>query len=211
MNVRRTVIKVCGVRTEEAMETAVEAGADLVGFVLAEGSPRTVSMNDAIVLARGLPEHVEPVAVFRDQPIETIQRWPFTAVQLHGDESEAMIADLSTKQRYRVMRGFSWSRAAFDRWRACADVDVLLIDGPKPGSGEPFDHDALSDHCVGVETRVFLAGGLTPENVGEAMRTVRPFGVDVSSGVESAPGVKDPALIRRFCEAVREADASLAS
>ena len=91
-------------------------------------------------------------------------------------------------------------------WNACADVDALLVDGPDPGSGQAFDHDELAALMPELTKPLILAGGLTPENVGEAIRRVRPYAVDVSSGVESAPGIKDPAKIAAFCAAVRAAD-----
>jgi phosphoribosylanthranilate isomerase len=201
----RTRIKICGISTEETALAAVEAGADYIGFVFAEGSPRRITAPRALEIAAILPEHVEPVGVFRlgdtDEP--DLQGWTGAWCQLHGDETERTIGAIEGR---RLIRGFSFDEGAVRRWDRCADLDLLLVDGPAAGSGASFDHRRLGDIASELDHPIVLAGGLTPENVGHAIDLVRPYAVDVSSGVESAPGVKDVALIREFCGAVRESD-----
>jgi phosphoribosylanthranilate isomerase len=206
----RTRIKICGVTSVETARAAVEAGADAIGLVLATGSPRSIDHALAERIARSLPPFIAPVRVFRDAPAEDVCAWPGQWLQLHGDEDEAYLKrSRATASPRSIIRGFHFSAEAVRRWGACRHVDALLIDGPRAGSGEAFDHQALAALMPDVTRPVILAGGLTPETVGEAIRTVRPFAVDVSSGVESSPGEKDPALIEAFCQAVRRADASL--
>lgn len=205
----RTRIKICGITSAGAAAAAVEAGADAIGFVFADGSPRRIERDLAVSLAAGLHPFVEPVTVWRNQPEDEVVAWTGRCLQFHGDEDEAYLGAISAKGIDRVIiRGFHFSPDAVRRWTTCPAVSALLIDGPDPGSGEAFDHKALAALMARITKPVILAGGLMPENVGEAIRIVRPFAVDVSSGVESSPGVKDPALIGAFCEAVRRADAA---
>ena len=109
------------------------------------------------------------------------------------------------EQRH-VVRGFEFTPEAVREWDRCDAVRALLVDGSAGGAGESFDHGALAAMQAEISKPVIVAGGLTPDNVAAAVRNVRPFGVDVSSGVESAPGEKDPSLMEAFCAAVREAD-----
>ncbi|MEE2906479.1 MAG: N-(5'-phosphoribosyl)anthranilate isomerase, partial [Planctomycetota bacterium] len=125
-------------------------------------------------------------------------------IQLHGEETEAIAA----QARGPVVRGFSFSPEAVRRWNACPHVELLLIDGPGKGAGRTFDHDQLLELQHEITKPIVLAGGLDPDTVGEAIAAIRPWGVDVSSGVESGRGIKDPARIRAFCEAVRAADSA---
>ena len=123
-------------------------------------------------------------------------------MQLHGRETEEVVA----RAPRPVIRGFGFDAEEVRRWEACPHVAALLIDGPAAGSGAAFDHHALAALRTELRKPVILAGGLTPENVADAIRVVRPDAVDVSSGVESSPGVKDPERIRAFCAAVRAAE-----
>ncbi|MCB5178847.1 phosphoribosylanthranilate isomerase [Streptomyces antimicrobicus] len=195
-------IKICGLRTEQDLDVAVTAGADAVGFVFAPGSPRTVDAPTARRLAALVPAGVLTVGVFRGQPVEEVRRLTeesgVRGVQLHGDEGQ---------EYYEALRaeGRTLLRATAEHVRRCGEYgeDLLLLDAPDPGSGKPWNWGAPS--FTAPEGRWLLAGGLTPGNVSEAVKTTGAWGVDVSSGVESSRGVKSPALIRSFIEAARSA------
>jgi len=207
-------IKVCGLRDTMALDAAVEAGADAVGFVFAPGSPRTIDAEEAAALVRRTPEGVRTVGVFRRQPVDEVIRIATIAgvstVQLHGDEPAGDFAAVKA-------RGLQTVRATSAQTYLDEDpqdrddrlVDLLLIDAPTPGSGRTFDTRHIARTPPARDW--ILAGGLHPGNVAEAIATARPWGVDVSSGVESAPGVKDPGLIREFVAAARLARPSAAA
>jgi len=196
-----TRIKICGLRDIGMIEVAIEAGADAVGFVLAQGSPRTVSIEDALAMSSDLPPSVIPIGVVVDDDPALHAKWSPRWIQFHGQEEEAVIADYEGP----VIRGFSFSLEAVDRWDHCDHVDRLLVDATTPGSGTTFDHAGLDSLREKPSTPLLVAGGLDASNVGEVIKRLDPWGVDVSSGVESSPGVKDPGLIRAFCDAVKEA------
>ena len=197
-----TLIKICGLRSAEMARAAIEAGADAIGFVIeVPCSPRTLTVGEANAIAETLPPRIITIAVVRDPDPAVAEQWRGTWLQLHGDEDERTVARFA-RTRY-VIRGFRFDPGAIRRWNDCADVNTLLIDGSAGGGGETFHHEALAALMPGISKPVMLAGGLTPRNVAAAIKTVRPWAVDVSSGVETAPGVKDEALIRRFCAAVR--------
>ena len=200
----RTLIKICGIRDEATLACAVDAGADAVGFVLAPGSPRTIDVNDAIRLAEGLPDHVTAVGVVVDAESETHAAWSGRWLQLHGQETEAIAAEYDGP----IIRAMPFDPEALNRWDRCAFVDRLLVDAPQPGSGRAFDHAAFAEIDEPPSTPIIVAGGLDPQTVGEAIERLRPWAVDVSSGVESEPGIKDPGMIMDFCRAVRKADGS---
>jgi phosphoribosylanthranilate isomerase len=202
----RTRIKICGVRSAEIAAVAHEAGADAIGLVVeVPGSPRSLTLEEAKRLAAAVPRALMAVAVFRDSPPELVEHWPGSWVQLHGNEDEAFVSRIARTKH--VVRGFPFDPRELRRWNGCAGVDVLLVDGPAAGEGHGFDHEALAAMRPELSRPLIVAGGLRPETVAAAVRTIRPFAVDVSSGVESAPGHKDPVLIRRFCRAVAEAGA----
>jgi len=197
-----TLIKICGIRSVEMAAMAVEAGADAIGMVIdVPGSPRTLTLDEAEAIAATLPPRIMKIAVIRNGDPQMAARWHSTWVQLHGDEDEQTVAGFARTKH--VMRGFRFDVDEVLRWDACPDVDILLIDGSTGGTGESFRHDQLAALMPKITKPVVLAGGLTPDNVADAIATVRPFAVDVSSGVESAPGVKDADLIAQFCDAVR--------
>ncbi len=197
-----TRIKICGIRSLEMARVAVEAGADAIGLVIdVPRSPRTMSLKQAQEIAGALPKIVMSVAVVQDPDPGLADAWRWSQVQLHGNEDEALIGQLARTKH--IIKGFPFDPEQVRRWNDCPGVDVLLVDGSAGGGGEGFAHEALAEMMPQITKPVVLAGGLTADNVGEAIRTVRPYGVDVSSGVESAPGVKDPELIRGFCEAVK--------
>lgn len=193
-------VKVCGLRTPETVDAAVEAGADAVGFVFAPGSVRLIESADAAALITRVPGGVETVGVFRGQPIDEVLRLAREAgvatIQLHGDEPGDHFAR-AADAGFRTIRAISAARFTAS---GHAGDDRLLIDATVPGSGATF---APADLPVPPTVDWLLAGGLRPDNVAGLIAAFGPSGVDVSSGVESAPGVKGPALIRAFVAAAR--------
>ncbi len=206
----RTRIKICGVRDAETAMVAAECGADAVGFVFAESSVRRIDPDEAWEIALALPPFVAKVGLFVDpNPKEYSaikERCPFDYGQLHGSESEETVRGCGPWIIKAVRFNPTTIEAEFRRWSAVDEVEALLIDGGSGGEGKTLDWKALARVKDGCDHPIILAGGLTPGNVGDAVRIVRPWAVDVSSGVESARGVKDAALIAAFCGAVREAD-----
>ena len=216
----RIRVKICGITRPEWARAAADAGADAIGLVFAK-SPRRISADQARRIVQALPPWVAPVGVFVDeepaQVCETAAAAGLTTVQLHGTEPPEMLANL---QDLKVIKAFrigsaqdaedarAWRKECEKRGRT---PDAYLVDarvpgGPKGGTGRPADW-ALAARLVreGFWPLV-LSGGLSAENVAEAIRTVRPWGVDSSSGTEGAPGKKDTEKIRAFVEAVRQTD-----
>ncbi|MER5933854.1 phosphoribosylanthranilate isomerase [Streptomyces sp. NPDC002054] len=193
-------IKICGLKTGTDVDAAVAAGADAVGFVFAPGSPRTVDAATARRLAERVPAGVLTVGVFRGQSVEEVRRFAeesgVRGVQLHGEEGPEDFAALRAEGRTLL-------RATAEHVKRCGEYseDLLLLDAPDPGSGKPWNWG--SPEFSAPEGRWLLAGGLTPATVREAVAVTGAWGVDVSSGVESARGVKSPELIRAFIEAAR--------
>lgn len=216
----RTRIKICGLTREEDVRHAVHAGADAIGFVLYSPSPRAVSPQRAGELARLLPPFVTPVLLFVNATAEEVRAGaaavPNALLQFHGDETPAEC--LSHGRPYiraaRVPTGDG--AAGFDLLKYAeqhAAAQAILLDAQVQGyggGGVSFDWTAFnwSHPQLNASARLVLSGGLTPANVTAGVRLVRPWAVDVSSGVESAKGIKSPELIDRFIEAVRLADAS---
>lgn len=206
----RTRVKICGVRDVETALVAAECGADALGFVFVKASPRHVTPDQAEEIAAYLPPFVQTVGLFvnpsAQQMEEAAEACLFDFVQLHGNEPEPFVRECGG----RVIKAVRFDPATIEadlmKWSRFSEVDAVLVDGGSGGEGQSFDWGALARVQGACEHPVILAGGLTPQNVGEAIRAVRPWAVDVSSGVESAPGVKDPALISAFCDAVRRAD-----
>ncbi|HEY7288383.1 MAG TPA: phosphoribosylanthranilate isomerase [Vicinamibacterales bacterium] len=196
------IVKICGITRLEDAEAAVAAGANAVGFVFWRKSPRFVDPYNARGIVTALPPFVLPVGLFVDQPIAEVTGVAslvrLGAVQLHGDEPPDY-ADAVGRPVIKAL--LPTDVDAIDRW---PDRVLVLLDAIDPasrgGTGRTIDWDAAAR--AARRRRVLLAGGLTPENVAEAASRVRPFGVDVSSGVERAPGIKDPARMRAFFEAV---------
>ncbi len=210
---QRTRIKICGLTRESDVDAAVEAGADAIGFVLYPKSPRAVTPDRAAALARRLPAFVTPVGLFvnagADEILAAVARMPTLLLQFHGDETPEYCAAARRPFLRAARMGPGFDLLDFAR-RFSAAQAVLLdahVEG-YGGGGKVFDWSLIPPD---VPAPVVLSGGLNPANVIDGVLRVRPFAVDVSSGVESAKGIKDAALVRRFCDAVREADARIAA
>ncbi len=204
-----TRIKICGITNADDARAALAAGADAIGLVFA-ASPRRVGPEQARRIARSVPPLATVVGVFRDAPpdeiADVLARVPLDVLQLHGDEPPRQCAALPRRvvKRFRILKTDTPDtlRAQLAAYR----VSAALLD-PGAGDGQPFDW-TLARELPGP---VMLAGGLCAENVGDAIRTARPYAVDVCSGVEREPGRKDHDKMRAFVEAVRKADERLGS
>lgn len=212
----RTRIKICGFTREADVDDAVEAGADALGFNLWPGSARHVSLERARELAARLPPFVTPVLLFvnaaADEVAAAAAALPQALLQFHGDETPAQCeaAGRPYLRAARMGEGFDLLDFARRFDAGGSSMVALLLDAHVEGyggAGKVFDWSRVP---ASVPCPVVLSGGLSPANVTDGVLRVRPFAVDVSSGVESAKGIKDAALMRRFCDAVREADARLA-
>ncbi len=209
---QRTRIKICGLTREADVDAAVAAGADAIGFVLYPKSPRCVSAARAAELARRLPPFVMPVVLLVNAELceidAAVQALPQALLQFHGDETPAACEAPGRPylRAARMASGFD----LVDFARQFSSAQAILLDAHVEGyggGGKVFDWSLIP---VNVSRPVVLSGGLHAGNVIEGILQVRPWAVDVSSGVEAAKGIKDAAAIRRFCEAVREADARIA-
>lgn len=202
---RATLVKICGItRLEDALR-AIEAGADALGFVLTR-SARRIPVERAREIVERLPASVRTVGVFGDEPCERIRRTAALAgvgeIQLHGVESPELCAGLGRPviQRFSVRPG-DGTASLRERTRRFGTAEAWLLD-PGAGDGVPFEWGIAR----GLGPRVILAGGLDAGNVARAMRSAEPWGVDVSSGVEASPGIKEPRRLAAFVHAVREED-----
>jgi phosphoribosylanthranilate isomerase len=204
-------IKICGVTNEEDALLAVALGADALGFVFAPGSPRQVTPETVGEILHRLPGGVITVGVFRDETkervVEVVNTLGLGGAQLHGREPLSDVRWIRKRVPF-VIQGFAAGDPALAAV-ANGPVDIVLVDAKEPGSGTAFDW-ALAD-AVPPGVRLLLAGGLNGENVAQAIRRVRPWGVDVSTGVETTPGSgrKDARKLRRFVEEARAAGAHL--
>ena len=197
-------IKICGITNEQDALLAVALGADALGFVFAP-SPRQVAPSKVREIVRRLPSEIVTVGVFRDELPKRIadimQEAHLQGAQLHGHESIATTAEVSAAVRFSikaVVAGSPDAKRADDF--ACV---AILIDGLSPGSGEVFDWQLMNEIPLGL--RVILSGGLHPANVAEGIDKARPWGIDVSSGVEKSHGLKDPVKMRQFIANARAA------
>ncbi len=205
------LVKVCGITNYEDAALAVAAGAGALGFNFYARSPRFIPPQAARRIIERLPPAVLPVGIFVNEAApETVARMAAAAgvpmVQLHGDESAAYCAQLSA---YEVIKALRVGAAFAPEQASSFPVHAILLDAYSPqahgGTGLTFDW-ALARRTRELVARLFLAGGLTAENVGAAIAAVQPFAVDVCSGVEAAPGRKDAAKLRAFLAAVRAAE-----
>lgn len=209
-----TRAKICGITRMEDAEHAVEVGAWAVGCILWPGSRRRCDVAEAARISRTFRRRAEVVGVFVDAPLDEliaiVDAARFTAVQLHGDEGPVYASEVARRTGAKVIKAA--------RVRSNADVQALgafrqvhfhLLDAHVPGlpggTGQTWDWDLVRRRRSPVP--LLVSGGLTPGNVGEAIATAGPWGVDVAGGTEAAPGVKDHALVEAFLAAVREADA----
>ena len=197
-------VKICGITSEEDALLATAMGADAVGFVFAPSS-RQIQPVQAYDIVRRLPPDVLTVGVFRDHApqrvVDICQQVGLRAAQLHGHESVDDVRYVRERVALVIKAFPAGSPALADVARYT--VDAVLVDSATPGSGQVFDWRLAEGAPLG--RRVILAGGLDPENVGAAIARVRPWGVDVSSGVEASPGRKDARKVRAFIEAARAA------
>lgn len=209
----RTRIKICGIRDEDALFAAAESGADAVGFVFHPHSKRYIEPERAWALVGRIPPLVASVGLFVDPTLEKFMEieedCPTTYAQFHGDEDPELVRQCGPGLIKAVRFDAATIGAQLARWGAIDEVDAILVDGSSGGLGQTLDWNALARHTDDLAKPLILAGGLTAANVGEAIRIVRPYAVDVSSGVEREPGVKDPELIEEFCRAVRAADRAI--
>ncbi len=194
------LVKICGIRTNEAAEVAAQAGADFIGFVFAP-SKRQITPEKAANIAKTIPASVRKVGVFVNETVENMKKIAeqvgLDVIQLHGDESPMMVEQLP----YQTIKAFSIDQVDAKTIHSYP-VDYYLIDSPigehRGGTGKTFDWDLATE--LGLDqSKVILAGGLSPSNVQTAIKQVSPAGVDVSSGVETA-GEKDHQKIKQFIQ-----------
>jgi phosphoribosylanthranilate isomerase len=201
-----TRVKICGITNLADAQVAAKAGADALGFVFYEKSPRFISMKTAAEISRALPPFIIRVGVFVDPSeelvLKTVAECGLTLLQFHGDEPPEFCAQfgLMSMKAFRI-HGIE-SLKELPKYK----TDAWLLDAYSSdtlgGTGGVFNWD-LAVEAQKLGRPVFLAGGLTPENIAEAIQKVRPFGVDVSSGVESSPGKKDHTKVRAFINAAK--------
>lgn len=208
----RTRIKICGITRHEDAVTAAEAGADAIGFIFHRPSPRYVDPDAAAAIARVMPPFVAIVGVFFDVDAALVNdlaaRVGLSMLQFHGDETPEFCEQFAKPfmKAIRVRRGVDLLQyeALFPK------TSALLLDAYRPGipggTGETFDWELVPQD---LQSRIVLSGGLTVANVGVGIRRLTPWAVDVSSGVEVSPGIKDPDRIEQFVAAVRRADGLL--
>ncbi len=217
----RTRIKLCGLSTREDVAAAVAAGADAIGLVFYPPSPRHVSAERAAELLAGLPPYVTAVGLFVNPTLAEVQavlaQAPISMLQFHGDESPEQCRDIAQAVGRPFMRALRVrpETTAADllefavNYRACGPLFAgLLLDtwsDAYGGTGKAFDWSLVP---ADIAHQAVLSGGLSAQNVTDAVRRLRPHAVDVSSGIEASKGVKDHALMRAFVSAVRAADAS---
>ena len=198
------LVKICGVTRADDALAAVDAGASAIGFVFWPDSPRYVDPYRARAIRAALPPFVTAVGVFVNQPVEYVSGVAslvrLGAVQLHGDETPQYASLLSAP----IVKALPLTTLGESDLAAWPDETMVLLDVHDPvkrgGTGRTIDWDAAA--TISARRRIVLAGGLTPDNVADAVARVRPFGIDVSSGVEVSPGIKDHRRVRALFEAL---------
>jgi phosphoribosylanthranilate isomerase len=211
-----TWIKICGTTNLEDALTAVEAGADALGFVFYEKSPRKIDPESAREIVKNLPPNIERVGVFVNEPVErilsTAAQVGLTAAQLHGADSRnpEFIEALKIGRDLKLFLVLSAAEIG-DEWKVNGEpgISAVFFDSGTPqlpgGTGKTFDWKTAAPgiQTISEKVKVVVAGGLNPTNVADAIRILKPWGVDVVSGVESRPGKKDPLKVRSFINAIR--------
>jgi len=193
-----TSVKICGLADEMHVDVAVGAGADAIGFMFVESSPRFVTREVANRLLLQLPDYVLPVAVLKDYPdLTDFEDWP-GILQLCGNES---LDEIHSAPR-PVIKAFKWNREHYSYWNSSL-TEGVLIDGSDGGMGETFDLDKVANSLETDRDRLIVAGGLHVGNVEDVITRLKPAAVDVSSGVELARGEKCPELICEFINTVK--------
>lgn len=206
-----TRVKICGITRPEDAQTAVAFGADALGIVFYGKSPRSVTVSQAQEIASVVPPFVTLVALFVDEPAQQISRilelLPVGLLQFHGDEPADFCRQFCRPwiKALRVQPQLDIAASCEDYGDASGILLDAFQDGVPGGTGNTFDWN-LAGRPLPLPLPLVLAGGLNPENVASAIAQLRPSAVDVSGGVETAPGIKDPDKIRRFITAVRAAD-----
>lgn len=199
-------VKICGITNAKDAELAADAGADALGFVFLSGTPRCIDPEVARGIISDLPPFVTPVGVFADHPLEEVEhlmsRCGIRTIQLHGSEAPEYCRQFTGTviKAFRVGHGRQFP--PLDAYRVHAYLFDTYVEGTLGGTGSTFPLELVSR--AKAYGRLIVAGGLTPENVGQVIQQVRPYGVDVSSGVEQKPGRKDPQRVREFLARVRE-------
>jgi phosphoribosylanthranilate isomerase len=194
-----TGVKICGLRSEEHVDIAVGAGADAIGFMLVENSPRFINRQKANQLLSQLPEEVVGIAVVQNcSNLSDFDDWSGW-LQLCGDEDEEIVANAPRP----VIKAFQWNEEEVKRWDNCPNVEALLVDGSSGGMGESFDVTRLAAMIPLLNKPVIIAGGLSIKNVLKIITQAKPNAVDVSSGIELSKGIKDPQLMCDFINAVK--------
>jgi phosphoribosylanthranilate isomerase len=207
----RTVrVKICGITRPADAAAAESAGADAIGLMFVPESPRFVGMDRAREVAASVGPLMATVGVFRDAPLErvldAVEELRLAAVQLHGSEDASYLGRV--RERVPVIRALSFRPGLSSSDLAELPADAILLDGLRPGSGQAFDWQAARE-LRGLP-RLILAGGLDPGNVAAGVRALEPYGVDVSTGVEKSPGIKEARLVAEFVRAARSAMAETA-
>lgn len=210
----RLKVKICGITRLPDALAAVEAGVDALGFMFYEGSKRFITPAAAAQIIRALPPFIAKVGVFVNASAETVRatvaECGLDTLQFHGEESADFCAQFAP---LKVVKAFRIQNEASLQPLPDYAVDGWLLDsyvaGQRGGTGEKFNWE-LAAQAKELGRPVILAGGLTPENIADAIQQVWPFGVDVSSGVETAPGQKDIGLVRQFVSIVRQTEQELA-
>ena len=201
-------VKVCGITRPEDAVFAASLGVDAIGLIFAENSPRRIDVSKARDIVAAIPPFVAPVALFVNSSLEVIagvtDALGVNTVQLQGDEPPELVDALRPLKVIKAFRvGGAGDLEKLERYRADAFLLDASVPGQYGGTGHTFDWSLAVD--AAKRCRVILAGGLTPDNVADGVRQVRPYAVDVSSGVESSPGHKDPEKVRHFIERARSA------
>lgn len=206
-------VKICGITRREDADLAVSAGAWAIGLIFAPESRRRVDVGTAAGIATAYRRRCEVAGVFVNSPLDdvvaTLGSVPLTLLQFHGEEGPSYCAEAARRTGLKVMKAMPAKDAHAVRALSVYKTDFHLLDAHVPGThggtGESFDWQLAAAHRG--RPPLVLAGGLTPDNVDEALAVARPYAVDVAGGVEAAPGVKDPDRLRRFFDAVEQAAA----